>query len=142
MTLDPTLWAKLHGASVHFPIALAVAAALCEAAGGAWPASSPTKGHLRAAGKFAVVLGALGAFPAVASGLFLTRGETLGHDLVRLHHLFVWPAFAGLVGLGAWRVAMGEGPSRGFFPYLLALFAVVALMGAAGYWGGELLLHG
>ncbi len=105
MLIDPTLWPKLHGASVHFPVALAMAAALFEGLGFFWPSSSPRKAQLHAAGYFTIILGALGTFPAVLSGLFMTKGEVLGHDALLFHHLFVWPAFAGLVGLGAWRRA-------------------------------------
>jgi len=55
------------------------------------------------AGYFTIILGALGTFPAVLSGLFMTKGVVMGHDALLFHHLFVWPAFACLVGLGTWR---------------------------------------
>jgi hypothetical protein len=48
-----------------------------------------------------MVLAALGTVPAVLSGLIMTRGVVMGHGLLRLHHLFVWPAFALIVALGA-----------------------------------------
>ena len=100
MFIDPTVWPRLHGASTHFPMALAMAAVLFEGLGFVWPKSSPHKAQLHAAGYFTIILGALGTFPAVLSGLFMTKGEVLGHDALLFHHLFVWPAFAGLVGLG------------------------------------------
>jgi uncharacterized membrane protein len=57
------------------------------------------------------------------------------------HHLFVWPAFALIVGLTSWRIATGQSPSRRAFTiYLLLLATACALVGAAGLSGGELLL--
>ncbi|MDB4793668.1 hypothetical protein OAG63_01395 [Methylacidiphilales bacterium] len=142
MLIDPTLWPKLHGASVHFPIALAMAAALFDGLGFVWPKSSSRQAQLHAAGYFTIILGALGTFPAVLSGLFMTRGEVMGHGALLFHHLFVWPAFAGLVGLGVWRALMGDKiSSKSFAVYLVVLFATAGLMAGAGYWGGELLLN-
>jgi uncharacterized membrane protein len=141
MLIDPTLWPKLHGASVHFPVALAMTAALFEGLGFFCPKSSPRKAQLHAAGYFTIILGALGTFPAVLSGLFMTKGEVLGHDALLFHHLFVWPAFALLVGLGVWRVLVDDRASpRGFAVYLTLLFLTAGLMAGAGYWGGELIL--
>jgi uncharacterized membrane protein len=142
MTLDPEIWAKMHGASVHFPMALAMAAALFDGAGFFWAASSPRKMQLHAAGHFTIILGALGTFPAVLSGLLMTKGEVMGHGALLFHHLFVWPAFAGIVALGVWRALMSERISpRSFRAYLAALFLTSGLMAGAGYWGGELLLN-
>ena len=142
MSIDPALWPKLHGASTHFPLALALAAALFEGLGLAWPRTSPFKARLHAAGFCSVILGAAGTVPAVLSGLFMTRGEAMGHGALLMHHLFVWPAFAGLIGLAVWRLRIGEDfTSRQYASYLLALLVTAALMGAAGYWGGELLLN-
>jgi len=142
MMIDPALWPKLHGASVHFPIALAMAAALFDGLGLIWPWSSPRREQFHVAGYFTIILGALGTFPAVLSGLFMTKGEVLGHEALLFHHLFVWPAFAGLVGLGVWRALVGDkASSRGFGVYLFVLFLVAGLMAGAGYWGGELILN-
>jgi len=142
MLIDPTIWPKLHGASTHFPMALAMAAALFDGLGYAWPKSSPRKAKLHAAGYFTTILGALGTFPAVLSGLFMTKGEVLGHNALLFHHLFVWPAFACLVGLGVWRALVGDKVSfRGFTAYLVVLFLTAGLMAGAGYWGGELILN-
>src|SRR5277367_2543403 len=143
MIIDPALWPKLHGASVHFPVALAMAAALFDGLGVVWPTSSPRKAKLHAAGYFTIILGALGTIPAVLSGLFMTRGEVLGHDALLFHHLFVWPAFAGIVGLGLWRAIRSERATpRAFVVYLVFLFSTSGLMAGAGYWGGEMMLAG
>ena len=142
MLNDPSIWSKLHGASVHFPIALAMAAALFDGLGYFWPKSSPRKAQLHAAGYFTIILGALGTFPAVLSGLYMTKGEALGHDALLFHHLFVWPAFACLLGLGVWRALAGDlASSRSFAFYLAVLFLTAGLMAGAGYWGGELILN-
>jgi uncharacterized membrane protein len=142
VSIDPTLWPKLHGASVHFPVAMAMAAALFDGLGHIWPRPSRFKERLHAAGYFTIILGALGTFPAVLSGLFMTKGVTMGHDALLFHHLFVWPAFAGLVGLGVWRTMVDDRFSpRGFAIYLAVLFLTAGLMAGAGYWGGELILN-
>jgi uncharacterized membrane protein len=142
MIIDPTLWPRLHGASVHFPIALTMAAALFEGLGFVWPKSSPRKAQLHTAGYFTIILGALGTFPAVLSGLFMTKGEVMGHDVLLFHHLFVWPAVAGLVGLGVWRALVNDQASpRSFAAYLVVLFLTAGLLAGAGYWGGELILN-
>jgi uncharacterized membrane protein len=141
MTIDPALWPRLHGASTHFPVALAMAAALFDGVSILLPASSPRRAQLRAAGCCTIILGALGTFPAVLSGLFMTKGRVLGHDAELFHHLFVWPAFALLVGLGVWRALVGEKATpRGFAIYLAILFLTAGLVAGAGYWGGELIL--
>jgi uncharacterized membrane protein len=142
MFIDPTLWPKLHEASTHFPMALAMSAALFDGLGFFWPKSSPRKAQLLSAGYFTIILGALGTFPAVLSGLFMTKGEVLGRDALLFHHLFVWPAFAGIVGLGVWRFLMNDQASpRSFTIYLALLFLTAGLMAGAGYWGGELILN-
>jgi uncharacterized membrane protein len=119
-----------------------MAAALFDGLSALLPASSPRKAQLRAAGYFTIILGAIGTFPAVLSGLLMTKGRVLGHDAELFHHLFVWPAFALLVGLGAWRaLTAGNASPRGFAIYLVVLFLTAGLMAGAGYWGGELLLN-
>ncbi|HUB67796.1 MAG TPA: DUF2231 domain-containing protein [Candidatus Methylacidiphilales bacterium] len=141
MSIDPSWWAKIHGASTHFPVALTMSAAFFESLGFVLPGSARAKASLLAAGYYTIILGALGTFPAVLSGLLLTKGEMGGHDALLFHHLFVWPAFTGLIGLGTWRAWVGERFSRrGFLCYLAVLFLVAGLMAGAGYWGGELIL--
>ena len=119
-----------------------MAAAVFDGLGFVLPAESPRKAQLHAAGCFTIILGALGTFPAVLSGLVMTNGNVLGHDALLFHHLFVWPAFAGLVGLGAWRAVAGDKTGSRAFPVYLAINVLIAgLMAGAGYWGGELLLN-
>jgi mono/diheme cytochrome c family protein len=87
--------------------------------------------------------GVLGGGAAVAAGLALSRGQLLGSGFEKLHHLFVWPAFGLSVGLVGWRLLRGERISpRSLRAYLVAMGVACGLMLGAGYWGGELLLHG
>jgi uncharacterized membrane protein YoaK (UPF0700 family) len=88
-----------------------------------------------------MLLGAAGTVPAVASGLMMTKGVMLGHDALRIHHLFAWPAFGLVVGVAAWRL-LGDGSAneRPALSYLAAVGLAAALVSAAGYWGGEMLL--
>jgi len=138
--MDAEIWAKAHGAATHFPVALAMCAVAFDAAG--FALARRAIGHdLRAAGYWTMILGAAGTVPAVLSGLMMTKGKVLGHDALRLHHLFVWPAFALLVGLGTWRVIQGRQVSRPAFAGYLALAGIAAaLLVVAAYWGGELMI--
>ncbi len=138
--MDPTIWPKVHGAAVHFPLALALGSGLFDLAGFAVRERPPGPG-LHSAGYWMMVLGALGSVPAVVSGLFMTKGSLLGHGALRMHHLFVWPAFTLLVALATWRVFTGQRASRRIFAgYLIAVAVAGALMTAAGYWGGEMMI--
>jgi uncharacterized membrane protein len=138
--MDPHVWARAHGAATHFPLALALGSAAFDAAGLAlW--RRPAGPELRTAGHWTMLAAAAGTAPAVLSGLLMTRGRLLGHDALRLHHLFAWPAFALLVGLGTWRAIEGRRASRrALGVYLTVAIAAAALISVAGYWGGEMML--
>ena len=133
-------WAKMHGATVHFPIALVLCSCALDVSGFFFPRLARRRG-LHEAGYWTMLLGALGTVPAVASGLAMTKGVVLGHDLVRLHHLFAWPAFALIFGLATWRV-LGTSSFEGRVPagYLLVVGIAAVLVLGAGYWGGEMML--
>src|ERR1700679_3807811 len=105
--MDAQVWAKLHGASVHFPIAMVLTSAVLDIAGHFSPRAG-RRSRLQSAGYWGMVVGALGTVPAVVSGLLMTRGVMLGHDQLRIHHLFAWPAFVLIVGTAAWRVLSGN----------------------------------
>ncbi len=138
--MDGTIWAKMHGATVHFPIALVLCSWALDASGLLFPDAGVRRG-LHAAGYWTILLGAAGTVPAVVSGLVMTKGVLLGHDALRLHHLFAWPAFALIVALAAWRSASQGFATRGALCGYLAVAAVAGvLVAAAGYWGGEMLL--
>lgn len=137
--MQPGIWAEAHGAIVHFPIALSLCSLVADVAAFALR-SRPVSRDLHAAGYWMLLTGALGSVGAVISGLIMTRGELLGHGALRLHHLFVWPAFSLLVGLATWRVITGPQMSRPAFMGYLGTIAVTAtLMSIAGYWGGAMM---
>jgi mono/diheme cytochrome c family protein len=105
-----------------------------------WDRSSKRR-DFKAIGYWLVILAALGAVAAVFSGLGLSKWKIMGTGLMRLHHLFVWPAFVLILALTAWRVAArNEFSRRAFASYLIAACCACALIGAAGFVGGEMLL--
>jgi len=139
MTIEPSNWSKLHGAATHFPIALMLVSAFCDAAVFAVRNMEWRRG-LRFTASVTIILGALGSYAAVLSGLVLARWHAWGHATLLWHHLFVWPAFALMTGLATWRIA-----SRGRAPtavYLVLMLLSAVLISGAGYWGGELLNRG
>ena len=140
--MNASLWAKLHGGSTHFPIALVISSLLFDLIGYALRSESRRR-DLHAAGLYALLLGALASFAAVLSGLALSHGEVFGSGSLARHHGLVWPAFGLIVGLAAWRLTVRRCASRRAFGlYLGASLLASGLVGAAGYWGGELLLGG
>ncbi len=140
--IEPTLWAKLHGAATHFPIALALVSALCEAV--AWQCwSEELRRKWRFAGTLTIVLAALGGQVAAWSGLFAARWRFWGHGTLLRHHQFVWPALALITALAIWRVRQRTEPTRlGEGIYVGLIFLAALLVGGAGYWGGEMLQAG
>lgn len=140
--LPSDFWAKLHGASTHFPIAMILGACAFDLlAVLAW--EMPLGRNASIAGMFAITLGALGGILAVASGLFLTKGEIWGSDALRWHHLFVWPAFGLMVAVASWRLIVRDRLTRrSYVVYVAVQLVLTALIAASGYWGGELLQGG
>jgi uncharacterized membrane protein len=137
---DSLFWERLHGGATHFPLALVLVSALFDAAALLMPARLQP-GGLHSSARWLLVLGAIGAVGAVISGLLLSKGVVGGEGTLLRHHLFVWPAFALIVGLATWRLAMGDDISRRAFRLYLPVAAVAcAFMLAAGFYGGEMLL--
>jgi uncharacterized membrane protein len=143
--MTDSIWIKMHGGATHFPIALVFASTLCDL-GSSLLSDNQNKTRragLRAAGAYTLALGALGALGSVFSGLVISHGEIYGQGNLGRHHLWVWPAFGLLMALAAWRMIVGNQAShRSFKVYLVFSALTAGLMGAAGYWGGELLLNG
>ncbi|SRR2546427_610751 len=143
--MSSALWAKMHGGTTHFPIALIMASALFDLASFLLP-DNPGKTRragFQAAGFYTIVLAALGAFGAVGSGLVMSQGQVWGSGNLARHHVFLWPAFGMLIGLAVWRIVVRDRASaRAFKIYLAGSMLTAVLMAAAGYWGGELLLNG
>jgi Cytochrome c, mono- and diheme variants len=138
--MNSLFWERAHGGLTHFPIALIFVATLFDIVSFFRDRSSNPR-DCNAIGYWLLVLAALGAIAAVFSGLALSKWSVLGTGLVRLHHLFVWPAFVLILGLTIWRVAVRNRFSRrAFVLYLAAAGGACALIGGAGFVGGEMLL--
>ncbi len=133
------LWANLHGGSTHFPIAMMIASFLFDGAAFLWN-RDPYKRDLHAAGFYSLLLGAAATFVAVLSGLAISAWQFFGGGTLAKHHDFVWPAFGLMIGLAIWRLIVRHDAVRPAFGVYLIFAALTAvLMGAAGYFGGELL---
>ena len=138
--MNSALFARMHGGTTHFPIGLVIASLVFDFAALFVKDASRQEG-LRSAGYYSLLLGALASFAAVLTGLLLTHGDMFGSGKLAKHHLYLWPGFALIVGLAAWRLAVRDGASRRANGVHLALMlAASGLMAAAGYWGGEILL--
>ena len=136
--MDSIFWSRVHGGVTHFPVALIFCATFFETIGFLF---SSRLRDFRVTGYWLLVFSGISCFGAVFSGLALSNWTVSGKGLLLEHHLFVWPAFALIVGLTSWRIATGQSPSRRAFTiYLLLLATACALVGAAGLSGGELLL--
>ena len=132
------LWANLHGGSTHFPVGLMIASVLFDLI--AYRLNrEPYKRDLHAAGFYTLLLGAAGSFLAVLSGFVISAWKFWGGGTLGKHHDYVWPAFGLMIGLAVWRLIVRNEASRAAFGVYLVIAAITAgLMGAAGYWGGEL----
>jgi uncharacterized membrane protein len=140
--IDPVLWSHLHGAATHFPVALMLVSASCDAAS-LLPLSPGRQRALRSTASVSLVLGALGSYAAVATGLIMARWQVWGHGTLLRHHQFVWPAFALMTGLAVWRIVPRlDQPPRPTAIQLALTLLGAALMSGAGYWGAEVLNHG
>jgi uncharacterized membrane protein len=140
--MDKEFWLHLHGGSTHFPIVLLFVSVLFDLLGLYWPDRSARRG-LHFAGFCAAFIAVSFTFVAVASGLLISNWRTLGSGSLLRHHIFVWPVFGISIALVIWRLIMRQrASSRAFGIYLLGMVAASALVFAAGYWGGELILAG
>jgi uncharacterized membrane protein len=132
---------RVHGGSTHLPIALALTSALLDGVGSIAPSGKLREGF-RFSGYFTLLLAALGAVPAVISGLLLTKWDAVGSGVTLLHHYFVWPSLGLLAALVVWRSIVRHRTSRiGFSIYLIAILTTAVLISIAGFWGGEMVLN-
>ena len=138
--MNSLFWSRLHGGATHFPIALLFGAFFFDALAFVRPGSAKQR-DFTIIGYWLVILGALGSLPAVFSGLALAKWTIGGSGQVLRHHLFVWPAFALIIGLASWRFLAGPSPSRqGLAAYLVSTAVACLCIAAAGFFGGEMLL--
>ena len=142
LKFEPADWSRLHGGITHFPIALLLVSVLCEFLA-LLPGKAEWQWGFRFTASFSIIVGALGSYVAVFSGLVMARGQLMGHGAMLRHHQFVWPAFALMTVLAGWRISeRSGGAGKRSWIYLGLLFLAAGLMSAAGYWGGELLNRG
>ena len=142
MHFDQGFWLRVHGGATHFPIVLLFVSALLDGFALCWPDKRARHGFHSAASLLAYV-GVIASFGAVISGLVISRWRTMGTGSLLRHHVFVWPAFALSIALVVWRLLRGDRSSvRGFVIYVGGMAIASALMFAAGYWGGEMVVAG
>jgi uncharacterized membrane protein len=136
--MNSLFWERAHGGLTHFPIALIFVATLFDILF----FFRLSKGRdFSAIGYWLTILAGIGATGAVVSGLALSKWKVVGTGLMRLHHLFVWPAFVLILALVVWRSARRNQFARSAFAsYLIAACAACLLIGAGGFVGGEMLL--
>ena len=128
---------NIHPLLVHFPIAFLYGAALLY-----FLASIRASEALKWTALWMLLLGALGAAAAVASGLYAAPGlmvsESVRHELLR-HHKRLMIAAAAVTGvLTAWALATRPMPTRGRYVFLAGLIAVMWLIAAGADIGGEM----
>jgi uncharacterized membrane protein len=140
LLMNQTFWARMHGGATHFPIALLMVSVVFDHAGFWWN-NELRRREFRALGFYSLLIAAAASPLAVLSGIALSRGKLMGSGAMRLHHLFIWPAFGLLVGLAVWRLVARESASRSASRCYLALVTIAAAtMLGAGYWGGEMII--
>jgi uncharacterized membrane protein len=138
--MNEIFWARMHGGTTHFPIALLVVSVVFDHAG-YWWRGEVRRRDFRALGFYSLLVAAAASPVAVISGIMLSKGILLGTGMLALHHYFIWPAFGLLIGLAVWRLVTRERASRRALGCYLAVASItlVAMM-SAGYWGGEMII--
>jgi uncharacterized membrane protein len=140
--MNSLFWSRMHGGATHLPIGLALGAAFFDTLAFVFR-HSPKQREFRVTAYWLIIIAALGSFGAVFSGLALSKWTFGGTGLMLRHHLFVWPSFALIVGLGAWRFLVGPDVTRRVYAlYLGIMILACAFVAAAGFFGGEMLLGG
>ena len=127
---DRSIWTSLHPATVHFPIALLLGAALAELIGTARPSEK-----LAAAVTVMTWGGAAGAAVAAIFG-WIHTGFWLGGDATMDWHRWLGTGLAIAATVAA--LLERRADRR---PFLLLLIVIAAALPLQAYWGGEL-AHG
>ncbi|MBV9490752.1 MAG: DUF2231 domain-containing protein [Verrucomicrobia bacterium] len=124
----------------HFPIALLLFSTACDFAALGFGKRAMAC-DLHTVSFYSLIIAALASIGVVASGVALTAGRTWGQGPELWHHRFAWPAFGLVVALATWRLVVRDGMSpAGRCLYLGFMALGSALVAAAGYFGGEMLL--
>jgi uncharacterized membrane protein len=136
-------FSRLHPISVHFAIALFLIAVLLDLV-----AVAARKPQLHFVAWVNLAFAAFAALAAVAAGMtaeVLLKPTHDAHQTLDLHKLFGFGSLGVVLVLSAWRYAL-----RGSFPrkaaallYVVVSLVGVGVVGAAGYYGGEMVYrHG
>jgi len=127
-----SIWYHLHGALTHFPIALAIISFVFDFAGAAF-----RKPSLRAAGFWTLVMAALAAVPAVATGFFTAHDYGTAKSLL-IHRNTSVAAGVLLLGLALWRGLRRDDLSRAsFIAYLVGVLLAAGAIGLTGWLGSR-----
>src|SRR3954454_12595474 len=94
--MNSLFWERAHGGLTHLPIALIFGAAFFDALA-FFCRRSEKRSEFKAIGYWLVIMGGIGSFGAVFSGVVLSKGTMAGSGAVLRHHYFVWPAFTLIV---------------------------------------------
>lgn len=142
------LWVHLHGAAVHFPIALLLVAVAFD-----FGAILLKKDSWRTVGFWAFLLGSLFTIPAALSGLtgangwfkiepyYVEEGTPTAAHLIQHRNLALIAGGLSLA-LSAWRVASKDRLRGGvWIVWLLLAIAAAGMIGFVGFRGGGI-THG
>jgi len=133
-----SIWYHLHGALTHFPIALAIASFTFDFAAAVF-----RKPSLRAAGLWTLLMAALAAVPAVATGFFTANTDYPGAPGVVLHRNISIAGSVLLLLLALYRGLRRDDMSRrGFVAYLVGVLMAAGAVGLTGWLGNRVLTGG
>jgi uncharacterized membrane protein len=124
---------------VHFPLALVIVAALSFVAARFWR-SDTVAANLAIVGTWNLVLGAIAAVTALATGLSAVLDLEVSapvHQAIGLHMKWAMFTTLVLVLLAVWRGAGTMQSSRPSWMFLIVLLAAAAALTFTGYRGGK-----
>jgi uncharacterized membrane protein len=128
---------NIHPLVVHFPIALLLAAALMY-----WMGFLARRESWQWSGMWTLVLGALGAAAAAATGLYAAPGVMLAPSVktaLLANHKQIMIAVAILsAALALWAIAARPIPARGRGVFLAMLLLMAALLAKGADYGGRM----
>jgi uncharacterized membrane protein len=128
---------NIHPLVVHFPIALLLAAALMY-----WTGFVARRDSWLWSGMWTLVLGALGAAAAAATGLYAAPGVMLAPSVktaLLANHKQIMIAVAILsAALALWAIAARPIPARGRGVFLAMLLLMAALLAKGADYGGRM----
>jgi len=131
---------ELHVTIVHFPIALAICAALADLL---WLATR--KDSFKNAGMYCLMLAAISAIPVVITGLIKAWGQDYGGDdlyIITVHKYLGITSFIIAVLAIAIRLGCRQRMKKWWLAgYCILMFALVTSIAITGYFGG-MLVHG